>query len=122
MTVYASYVIILLVKELPINRHKKSLNPMDTVHEAALAEDRLRHLGTHPNRIRTIVHIPLARALAMLATSGVDVSTALPPEKRHTDLQVVDPKLTPLEELAVDHLVDTIGIGYEEAIQRVRSR
>ena len=94
----------------------------DALYDAAVAEGRAREMGISAVRIAKTVHTPLNKELIRLRLQGIDTRLAFVPEKQESEVKAADDELTPVEEQRVEHLMNTIGISYTVAVDRVRSR
>lgn len=100
-------------------RHTDIIPPvvLAVLQSAAAEEDFLRAKGATEERIKS--KVGLGRKLALLAARGIDISIALPPEE--TQENTVESEITELEEKRVERLMDTTGVGYNEALKRIRA-
>lgn len=91
---------------------------MDALHSAALAEGRLRKAGASMSRIKG-AHIKLEQDLIELQLKGHDISGAFVPEVAKDQGASTVPNSEHAAEEArdakIEHLMDTMGISYEEA-------
>lgn len=88
---------------------------MDVVHEYALVVNKLYDKGASEKRLGTKAYTPMSRALALLASRRVDTSGAY--QQQHDS--EADAAADDRRERQIDHLMDTMGISYDEADKRV---
>ena len=113
----------LYLDELDANSDTIDSAVMDALHDAALREHDLRSAGVSQTRIKKLAHIPLNQTLIQLQRSGHDISAAfVPAATSEQDTLVSSSSAFTAEEAReakIEHLVDTMGISYEEAEKRV---
>ena len=90
------------------------------VYDAAHEENHLRDRGYTQKRIGSLVGKKLSRELINLQLKGIDTRHAFPPEE--SSETPPEKEMTDEEEIKVERLMDTTGMGYDEALQRIRAR
>lgn len=87
---------------------------MDTVDADA---KKYQARGYKPDRVKELAG--RGRSLALLAARGIDISGALPSESLNSNEQ--DDFITSEQEKQIDHLMDTTGLSYNDAKNKVVS-